>query len=471
MAETSSAPSQSQSTLKTAAGAEKTWLESFQVYLHLPVLIMLLLGFSAGLPFLLIFSTLSVWLTESDVSRAQIGYFSWVGLMFSIKVFWAPVVDRLPLPYLTAFLGKRRSWMLLAQIGIVIGLIGIASSNPGENLTQVALLALLIAFSAATQDITIDAYRIEAAEEDFQAAMAATYQLGYRIALIVAGAGALYTAEFVSWPAAYLTMAACMGVGMVTVLLIAEPPHKVSEETKKREAELDDLLFGKNHSGPAARIGAWFSSAVVSPIVDFFARIGFVSALLILLFIGLYRLSDITMGIMANPFYIDMGYTKAEIASIIQIYGVIMTAVGALAGGLLVARFGIMRPLLAGAILMVLTNLVFAYLAYAVPGLETNTARLIHLGMTICADNFSAGFASAAFIAYMSSLTNTAYTATQYALFSSLFTLPGKFVGGFSGEVVEAFGYINFFSYAAVLGIPAVILTIVLMRRTAAEES
>lgn len=456
----------------SAASSEpqKSWLESFRIYLHLPVLIMLVLGFSAGLPFLLIFSTLSVWLAESDVSRAQIGFFSWVGLMFSIKVFWAPVVDRLPLPFLTSLLGKRRSWMLLAQIGIVLGLIGIAATNPGENLTQVALLALLIAFSAATQDITIDAYRIESADEEFQGAMAATYQLGYRIALIVAGAGALYTAEFISWPAAYLTMAACMGIGMITVLLIAEPDHSVSEETRKREEDLDNILFGNSLQGPVAKLAAWFSSAVISPIVDFFSRIGFTTAVLILLFIGLYRLSDITMGIMANPFYIDLGYSKSEIASIIKIYGVIMTAVGALAGGVLVVRYGIMRPLLLGAVLVCLTNLVFAYLAYVVPGLESNSDRLIHLAMTICADNFSGGLASAAFIAYMSSLTNTAYTATQYALFSSLFTLPGKFVGGFSGVVVEGFGYVSFFSYAAVLGIPAIILTIVLMRRAAADE-
>ncbi len=433
------------------------WVDSLKIYRHPRVLVMLFLGFSAGLPFLLIFSTLSTWLREADVMRTTIGYFSWVGIMFSIKVFWAPIVDRLPLPSLTRRLGRRRSWMALAQTGIAIGLVGIAFSDPAEDLARIALFALMVAFSSATQDITIDAYRIEAVAENLQGAMAATYQLGYRIALLVAGAGALYIADFVSWQVSYLVMAACVSVGFVTVLVIDEPSPPRDAATEARERQLAAAVASELHlRGRIGKLAAWFSGAVVSPFTDFFARMG-IMGLAILLFVGLYRLSDITMGIMANPFYIDLGFTKSEIASVTKVYGVIMSGVGALVGGVLVARYGIMRPLLLGAILVAVTNLLFAWLA-------TIGNDIAYLAMTISADNFSAGLAGAAFIAYLSSLTNTAYTATQYALFSSLFTLPGKVIGGFSGMVVDAAGYVSFFVYAALLGLPAIFLTLYLMR-------
>ncbi len=473
-----------------ADGATRSWREAFAVYLHRRVVVMLFLGFSAGLPFLLVFSTLSAWLTEAHVTRTAIGFFSWVGITYSIKVFWAPVVDRLPLPLLTRLLGRRRGWMLPAQCGIALGLLAIAAINPmaafgppllsafdagvlpvdggltdigivpapRSTVILVALAALLVAFSSATQDITIDAYRIEAVERDLQGAMAATYQAGYRIALLVAGAGALYMAEFVSWPAAYMLMAACTLVGIFTVLLIQEPVVSRDAETLEREALLVSAI--ENH-GPVLRrwhrLTAWFSSAVVGPIVDFFVRNGRV-ALIILALIALYRVSDITMGVMANPFYLDLGFTKSEIASVSKVFGVIMTMIGAFLGGLLVARYGMMRPLLFGAVIMLLTNLVFAYLAAS-----GKDIRLLFI--TISGDNLAAGIAGSAFIAYMSSLTNTAYTATQYALFSSLFTLPGKFLGGFSGVIVDAHGYVYFFIYAGALGIPAILLVMYIMAR------
>ena len=449
------------------------WLASFEVYLHRPVLIMLFLGFSAGLPLLLVFGTLSFWLAEVGTTKTAIGFFSWVGIMFSIKVFWAPIVDRVPLPGLTALLGKRRSWMLLAQLGIAAGLIGMAMTNPLTDLWQMAMFALLVAFSSATQDITIDAYRIEAADDEYQGAMAGTYQLGYRIGMIVAGAGALYVAEFTSWIWSYLSMAALMSVGMITALVISEPKPKLAAGTDQREQELANMVSDRLHlQGPFARFFAWFSGAVVAPFVDFFGRMGLMG-LVILLFIAVYRLSDITLGIMANPFYYDLGYSKKEVADIAKFYGVILTIVGALAGGVFVARLGILRTVLLGAILVASTNLVFIALAVQVPGLpvDDRTARLLYLTATISADNFSAGLAGTAFIAYLSSLTNAAYTATQYALFSSLMTLPGKFIGGFSGVVVDAAGYPIFFGYAVILGLPAVILTIVLMRHAAAQDA
>ena len=442
----------------TEGAARRGWRESLEVYRHPRVIGMLFLGFSAGLPFLLIFSTLSLWLRDAEVSRTTVGFFSWVGITFSIKVLWAPVIDRLPLPLLTALLGKRRSWMLLAQAGIIAGLIGIALSDPGQQLVQVAMLALLIAFSSATQDVAIDAYRIEAVPQDLQGAMAATYQLGYRLALLVAGAGALYLAEFLSWQLSYFAMAGCMAVGVVTVLAIREPEVERDSATIARERQLESAVAaGARLSGGLRAAAAWFASAVVAPFLDFFARNGRM-ALLILLFISVYRLSDITMGVMANPFYDDLGFTKVDIANITKLYGFFMSIAGALLGGVLVAHFGILRPLLLGAVLVATTNLLFAYLA-------TQGADLALLAVTISADNLSAGIAGTVFIAYLSSLVNQSYTATQYALFSSLFTLGGKFVAGFSGVVVDAAGYITFFIYASLLGIPAILLVLYLMHR------
>ena len=435
----------------------RRWRETLAVYRHPRVIAMLFLGFSAGLPFLLIFATLSAWLREVGVAPSAIGFFSWLGITFSIKVLWAPVIDRGRLPVLTRLLGRRRSWMLLAQLVIAAGLLGIATSEPSAQLMPLVLFGLLIAFASATQDVVIDAYRIEAVERDLQGAMAATYQLGYRVALLAAGAGALYIADFVSWQAAYATMAGLVSVGVITVLVIREP--EVNREASLQLHELEATGFLDRHPRLGERLGrilAWLYGAVACPFIDFFKRNGRF-ALLILVFIGIYRLSDITMGVMANPFYIDLGFTKSEIASVTKVFGFAMSVVGAFLGGALVIRYGIMRPLLLGAVLIAATNLLFAVLATMGPDLQM-------LALTISADNLTAGIAGSVFIAYLSSLTNTAYTATQYALFSSLMTLPGKFIGGFSGIVVEAAGYAQFFVYASVLGIPAILLVVWLTR-------
>ena len=431
-----------------------SWRESLLVYTKPRVIGMLFLGFSAGLPFLLVFSTLSAWLSDANVSKATIGFFSWIGITYSIKVFWAPVIDRLPLPFLTRRLGKRRSWMLVAQIGIACGLLGMASINPTEDLQTIALFGLLVAFSSATQDVALDAYRIEAMDKEYQGAMSAIYIFGYRLALLVAGAGSFYIAEYVDWPAAYIVMALLMAVGMITVLIIREPEHVISDVTREQEAQTAAVFDGSPSRPTWHRIKEWFSSAVVSPFVDFIKRYG-KFAILILIFVGIYRISDITMGVMANPFYLDMGYSKVEIANIGKIFGFFMSMFGALVGGVLVVRYGIHRPLVLGAILVAVTNLLFAYLATLGPD-------LVWLSIVISADNFSGGLAGSAFIAFLSSLTNSAYTATQYALFSSIMTLPAKILGGFSGVIVEGYGYEWFFSYAAVLGIPAIIVALYL---------
>ncbi len=421
------------------------------------------LGFSAGLPFLLVFSTLSAWLRDSGLALSTIGFFSWIGITYSIKVFWAPVVDRAPIFILTDRMGKRRSWMLSAQLLIALGLAGMALSDPQSQLQQLALFALLVAFGSATQDITIDAYRIEAVDKLLQGAMAASYVFGYRVALLVAGAGAFYIAAAETWQYAYFSMACLMGIGMITTLIIAEPAHPASESAGQLETELAHKLGLDKDGGRIARLAAWFTGAVISPFVEFFKRNGLL-ALLILLLIGTFRLSDITMGVMANPFYLDLGFSKIEIANVTKVFGFFMTILGAGLGGLFVLRYGIYKPLLLGAILVPITNLFFVWLAVSDPD-------LVNLAIVISVDNLSGGFATSAFIAYLSSLTNTTYTATQYALFSSLMTLPAKIIGGFSGIVVEAAGYAYFFLYAGLLGAPALLLIIYLMKNSADKSS
>jgi PAT family beta-lactamase induction signal transducer AmpG len=437
--------------------ATVSWGEAITIYTRPRVVAMIFLGFAAGLPFLLVFSTLSAWLRDVDIARTTIGFFSWIGITYSIKVFWAPVIDRLPLPLLTRALGKRRAWMLVAQITIALGLVGMALTDPHAGLTQLALFALLVAFGSATQDITVDAYRIEAVDKNLQGAMAATYVLGYRLALLAAGAGAFYIAEASSWSGAYLAMAALMGVGIVTTLIIREPQHVPDPRTTALEARLEQAIGVPGRQSLWTRLAAWFSDAVVSPFVEFFQRNGAL-AVLILLLVGAYKLSDITMGVMANPFYLDLGFSKTEIANVTKVFGFFMTIAGAGLGGILVVRFGIRRPLLAGAILVASTNLLFVWLAVSEPNLVT-------LAIVISADNLGGGFATAAFIAWLSSLTNSAYTATQYALFSSLMTFPAKFIGGFSGIVVDHAGYASFFLYAGLLGVPAILLALVLIYR------
>ncbi len=440
-----------------------SWREALAVYTKPRVVGMIFLGFSAGLPFLLVFSTLSAWLRDEGVARTTIGFFSWVGITYSIKVFWAPVVDRLPLPVLTMLMGKRRSWMLLAQIIIIAGLLGMAFSDTATQLQQIALFALLVAFGSATQDIVIDAYRIEAVDKFYQGAMAATYVLGYRLALLAAGAGSFYIAEAYSWQTAYCFMAVLMSIGIITTLNIQEPEHVINEDTRRLEAKLEAAIGLDDKRSFFTKVSAWFVDSVISPFVEFFQRNGWL-AIFILLLIGSYRISDITMGVMANPFYLDSGFSKTEIASVTKVFGFFMTILGAGLGGILVLRHGILRPLLVGAILVVLTNLLFIVLA-------VSEANLFLLATVISVDNLSGGIASSVFIAYLSSLTSTSYTATQYALFSSLMTLPAKVIGGFSGMVVDSVGYASFFLYSGVLGIPAVLLIIYLIMQQKDEDN
>jgi len=430
------------------------WSQSFLVYRQPRVIAMLFLGFSAGLPLLLVFGTLSAWLRVEGVDKTTIGFVSWVALAYGIKFLWSPLVDRMPLPLLTSMLGKRRGWMLFAQAGIIFGLLNMAGSDPLSQLQSLVLFAVVTAFASATQDIAIDAWRIEALDEEYQGAMAGTYQLGYRLGMIVAGGGAFSLAYFYSWPVAYTFMAAFMVVGVITVFFVPEPDHAMSPQQLQAEHKVVEALAA--NSGVASRLKLWFAGAVVSPFAEFFARHG-LFAVVILSFIMVFRISDITLGVMANPFYIDMGYNELQIGLVTKTVGPLVTIAGALLGGVLVMHYGKMRMLMLGAVLVVLTNLLFAWLA-------TQQAEIIWLILVVGADNLAAGIATTTFIAYLSALTHKAYTATQYALFSSIMLLLAKFLAGFSGLVVDATSYPVFFTYAAALGLPSIGLIMVLMR-------
>ncbi|NMT65253.1 MFS transporter [Marinobacter orientalis] len=420
---------------------------------------LLFLGFSAGLPFLLVFSTLNARLADVGVETATIGFFSWLGITYSIKVFWAPVVDRVKLPILDRLLGKRRSWILLAQAGIATGLYLMAHVDATAAPEMMAICGLLVAFSSATQDVAIDAYRIEIAEERLQAALAATYIFGYRLALLVAGAGALYLAEFWSWQVSYEVMALLVGVGMATVLIVREPTVNHFAAAQDIAEKIQHEAGKRTHLNPRlARFIGWFYAAVAGPFLDFFRRYKEL-AILILVMVAVYRISDIAMGVMANPFYLDfMGFSKTQVADVTKIFGFFMTIAGSLVGGVLVVRYGVRKILLTGAIMTAATNLLFVVLAQYPPNIAT-------LALVVSADNLSGGIANVALIAWLSSMTSAAFTATQYALFSSLMTLPGKFIGGFSGIVVAGFGYGEFFLVAGLMGIPAILLAWFMIRK------
>ena len=425
-----------------------SWLQSLRMYTEPASLRMLSLGFSAGLPLLLVFGTLSFWLREAGIDRTTIGFLSWVGLAYGFKWAWSPLVDRLPIPWLTARLGRRRSWLLAAQGLIMAGLVGMALSDPRMALAPVVWCAVAVAIGSATQDIALDAFRIESGDADHQAALAAIYQTGYRLAMIWAGAGALWIAaraqdasgaaiagvapayQHGPWQVAYLVMACSMLPGVLTVLFSQEPiPAPLT---------------------PSKGLAQWLHGALVAPFADFIGRYRWQAALILAL-IATYRISDVVMGIMANPFYVDMGFSKDEVAAVSKIYGVVMTLVGAVLGGALALRIGVMRVLMLGAALSAASNMLFAWLS-------TRGHDVTALVWVVSADNLAGGLATTAFMAYMASLTNVQYLATQYAMFSSMMLLLPKFVAGFSGKYVDAFGYADFFNATALLGVPVLLL-------------
>ena len=504
--------------MKTSSPAlEESPAFNWQTFPFKKVIQLLFLGFAAGVPILLIFSTLSLWLREAGVAKSAVTYFSWAALGYSFKFIWAPIVDKLPLPVLTSLLGRRRGWLLLAQIAVIGAIVWMASVDPVSGLTAMALGAVALGFSSATQDIVIDAYRIECAEEEHQALLSSSYIGGYRIGMVVAGAGGLYLADFfgsskelysyVAWQKTYFVMACVMGLGILTTLLIPEPKAQqeqtyqhttqtyirffvlfllsvaalitvyrlfpaISIDKANTFAPVLNFLVGTVHmmTAIAAGIATGFLGAhiglankhmvienYVLPIKDFFVRYGRL-ALWVLLLVGFYRVSDIVLGVIANVFYQDLGYTKTEIASVSKVFGLLMTIAGSFAGGFLALRFGVMRILFLGALLSAGTNLIFMWLASAETTIEALT-------LVIAVDNVSAGLAMAAFIAWLSSLTSVSFTATQYAIFSSLMTLFPKVLGGYSGTLVDSMGYNQFFLLTAILGLPVLFLILYLNKK------
>ena len=405
------------------------------------VALMLALAFSTGLPFLLVFSTLSVRLREAHVPLSTIGMFSWLGLAYSLKFLWAPFVDAIDVPVLAKRFGRRRAWMMTTQLFVAIALVGSGMSDPATGLAWTALFTFLVAFGSATQDVVIDAWRIDAAPDERQGIMVAAYQLGYRLAMLCAGAGALYIAEFASWKTAYGTMGALMAVGLLASYL--------SPVVDRAADARPDAIAAVKHRFDFVR-------AVKEPFIDLYQRFGRV-ILLILVLCALYRMSDFLAGVMSNPLYVDLGFTKAQIASVAKIYGVWIGILGAFAGGLFIARFGLYPAMLAGAVGQAASHLVFAWLS-------TQGASLSALVVAISVDNFSQSFGGTILVTYMSGLTGAGFAATQYALLSSLYALPGKLVAGGSGYVVEAWGYAAFFTMTAAIVLPVMAL-VMLVRR------
>lgn len=510
MTESSATPMSETSTTRPS------WRETLRSLWDRRVLSLLFLGFSAGLPILLIFSSLSLWLVEAGVERKAVTFFSWAALGYSFKFIWAPLVDRMPLPLLTRWLGRRRAYLLMAQLGVVAAIVGMANTDPasgGASLTAMALFAVLLGFMSATQDIVIDAYRIEIAPPEQQGVLSSAYIAGYRLGMIVAGAGALFLAAhwgsareayvYAAWQQAYWVMAMAMGLGVLTTLLIREPV--VAEREPQRSGAHARLLavfvcavlgfvgvfwgwgrwLSPHQPGPllgllveALRMGAALVAAFgvgallvhaglasreqahqtwVMPILDFFNRYGARTAWLLLALIGLYRISDIVLGVISNVFYQDIGFSKVEIAYAVKTFGVVVAIAGGFLGGLLATRLGVIRSLFWGAVLAALTNLGFVALAYT--GHDMGLMYAV-----VAADNLAAGFASAAFVAFLSSLTHVSFTAVQYAIFSSLMTLLPKTLGGYSGGMVDVLGYPGFFMLTTLMGLPVVVLVLAAKR-------
>ncbi|MDQ3511823.1 MAG: MFS transporter [Pseudomonadota bacterium] len=420
----------------TAPQSYKGWAGIKRAFGTPSALTMLLLGFGSGLPFLLIASmTLSTRLRDVGLDLGSIGLISLASFFYLLKFLWAPLIDRFAFP-LTAFLGRRRSWLLVSQVTVAIGLVGLAMTRPDLGVTSLVLWVLLASFAGATQDSAVDAYRIEIAPLDAQAALAATYTLGYRIGLILAGAGALYLAEFSGWRNAYLAMAALMVLPIAATLFSPEPVAPVSTVVRRID----------------------FMGAFWQPFASFFSTNGLLLGLALLLFVGLFKFPDQVIGVMAGPFYLDSGYTKADIATVSKLYGVWMGIAGAFLGGAAVATFGFRRMLFLAAIGVALSNLAFLLMAQ-------NPGQIWAFYAAISADNLFQGFAGVVLVAFMSSLTDRNFTATQYALLVSLANLPGKFVGGLSGFIVEASSYSMFFLFSALTVVPTLLLLAWLWRR------
>ncbi|MBC8463756.1 MAG: AmpG family muropeptide MFS transporter [Deltaproteobacteria bacterium] len=419
------------------------WLETISIYWERRLIIIFLMGFASGLPFLLTGGTLSILLTEAGVSLTAIGLFALVGTPYNLKFLWAPFIDRVPLPVLSKLLGRRRSWMIMIQFGLMVSIVALGFSDPKSSPALTAFFALAVAFFSASQDIVIDAYRIEILDEDQQGAGAAMTQAGYRFGLLAAGAGALYLASSLDWAIVYGIMAALVLVGFFAALKAPLPPAVQTDVTPSRAKD-------------------WLRSAVVDPFVEFFQRNNTGVALLILAFILLYKFGDAFAGVMANPFYIKIGFTKVQIANVSKIFGVAATLFGVFAGGIMVKRYGILKSLLFCGLLQMFSNLMYAAQAAIGPDVR-------FLFLTIGAENISGGMGSAAFVAYLSMLCNKAYTATQYALFTSFMAFGRTWLSAMSGWLADQTDWVTFFVISTFVAIPGLLLLLGMMKRLPME--
>ncbi len=417
-----------------------SWGDALRSYAQPKMLAMLALGFGSGLPFMMFISKLSRWLSEVGIEKSTIGFFYWIGLAYALKFAWSPVVDRARLPILTKLLGQRRSWMLIAVIGTILGMVVISGANPSPDiagsLTPIIFGCFILTYSGATLDVAVDAWRIESGTNEEQATFAAVYQLGYRFAIMAAGYS-LILADWVSWQATYLATAALMGVVAVIIFFVKEP-----EAADRR---------------PAIGLKDSLQANVIEPFWDLFRRLG---KWMIPVFglIIIYRLSDFTMGVMTQPLYHELGYSKTQVGLVQGTFGPWPMIAGSIIGGLVVVRYGLMRALFLGAILMLVTNGAFAWLALQ-SGAET-----WKLLVTIFFDNLAVGIVGTGFIAYMSSLASREYAATQYALMTSAWALFNKIAAGFSGILYDAVGSFQFFLITALFGVPAIFLLLYIWR-------
>ena len=422
------------------------WLKASKVYLDKRMMVMSCLGFSSGFPLLLVFGTLNLWLKDSGVSYALIGVFSLVKTPYSLKWAWSPIVDRVRLPAFCA-LGRRRGWAVFTQLMLFFGILGMASVDPAEDIYIMAALAVFVAFASASQDIVLDAYRIENFSDEEQGAGAATFVFGYRLGVLFSGAIALFLAEGLSWGTVYVIMSFGALIGITTILCVKEPVDEENIKLKKLRGDFRQ------------RVSLFMSTAVIKPFADFMEKHNWK---FILTFIFLYKMSDAYVGPMAYPFYDDMGFSKIEIASISKIYGVIATIAGSFIGGLIVSRMGLLRALLVCGIFQGISNLMFVGQAYA-------GHNIYMLMVTISVENISGGMATTAFVAYLSSLCNVMYTATQYALLSSLMSLARDMFAATSGFMVERVSWQMFFIVTTVMALPGLMMIVYMIKEEAAK--
>jgi PAT family beta-lactamase induction signal transducer AmpG len=417
-----------------AVAVKKDWWSAFSAYLTPRMLVILAMGFASGLPLLLTLSTLSYWLTKVGVDLTTIGLFALVGAPYTFKFLWSPIMDQVPLPVLTRLLGRRRSWLVVTQILLALAIFTMGLIDPATDPWLTALAALVVAFLSASQDIVVDAYRIEFLPPDEQGPGAGATQVGYRFGLLLAGAGALALSDYFSWSFVFGVLSAAMLAAAVVTLLAPEP----------------------NAPPPPPRrdYAQWVKEAVIDPFADFMGRKGWI---VILLFVLFYKFGDALGGTMANPFYVKMGFTGTELAAVSKLWGVWMTVVGAVIGGVAVAKWGVFRALLIGGVLQAVTNLAFAYVA--VVGHE-----LPALAIAITADNIAGGAAGAALVAYLSGLCNVAFTATQYALLTSFMAQGRTSLSAGSGWLAEHTDWVTFWTSTMFLAIPGLLLLLWIMR-------